>query len=123
MFVLKPWHRAIGIITFAGVAMSGLVWFASNDPAISFLRRDRRAEWIVFPAAVDARDHWSASIDATFRRELTLIDRPSTARLGICAMRRAEVRINGTRVSFPSKSNWKAITSIDVADHYTPAQT
>jgi hypothetical protein len=74
MFVLKPWHRAIWIITFAGLAMSGLVWFASNDPAISFLRRDRRAEWIVFPAAVDARDHWSASIDATFRHELTLID-------------------------------------------------
>jgi len=117
MFVLKPWHRAIGIITFAGVAMSGLVWFASNDPAISFLPRDRRAEWIVFPAAVDARAHWLfAGIDATFRRELTLIDRPSTARLGICAMRRAEVRINGTRVSFPPNSNWKAITSIDVAE-------
>ena len=31
-------------------------------------------------------------------------------------MRRAEVRINGTWVSFPPNSNWKAITSIDVAE-------
>jgi tetratricopeptide (TPR) repeat protein len=117
MFVLKPWHRAIWIITFAGVTMSVLAWVVRHDSAISFLPRDRRAEWIVFPAAVDANAHWLfASIDVTFRREFTLIDRPSTARLGICAMRRAEVKINGTRVSFPPNNNWKAITSIHVAE-------
>ena len=54
MFVLKPWHRAILIVALLGVAMSVLAWIARNDPAINFLRRDRRAEWIVFPAAVDA---------------------------------------------------------------------
>jgi len=68
MFVLKPWHRAIGVAAFAGVAISVLVWIAWNDPAINFLSRDKRAEWIVFPAAVDAHAHWFASLDATFRR-------------------------------------------------------
>jgi tetratricopeptide (TPR) repeat protein len=116
MFVLKPWHRAICIAVLAGVAMSVLAWIASNDPAINFLRRDKRAEWIVFPAAVDARAHWFASLDTTFRREFVFTGRPSTAPLGVRAMRRAEVKINGSLVRFPPNSDWKEITSIDVAD-------
>jgi tetratricopeptide (TPR) repeat protein/4-amino-4-deoxy-L-arabinose transferase-like glycosyltransferase len=116
MFVLKSWHRAICIAAFAGTAMSVLAWFAWQDPAINFLPRDTRAEWIVFPTAVDAHAHWFASLDATFRREFVLTDRPATAHLSICAMRRAEVRINGTLVRFPPNSNWKEITSIDVAE-------
>ena len=67
MFVLKPLHRAIWIAVFAGVAMSVLVWVARNDPVINFLPRDSRAEWIVFPAAVDTHAHWFASLDATFQ--------------------------------------------------------
>src|SRR6266545_5202643 len=116
MFVLKSWHRAICIAAFAGTAMSVLAWFAWQDPAINFLPRDTRAEWIVFPTAVDAHAHWFASLDATFRREFVLTDRPATAHLSICAMRRVEVRINGTLVRFPPNSNWKEITSIDVAE-------
>jgi tetratricopeptide (TPR) repeat protein len=115
MFLLKPWHRAIGVVAFAGVAMSVLAWIAWNDPAINFLSRDKRAEWIVFPAAVDAHAHWFASLDATFRREFVLTDRPATARLGVRSMRRAEVRINGGAVRFPSNRNWKEIVSVDVA--------
>ncbi|PYK07910.1 MAG: hypothetical protein DME65_15355 [Verrucomicrobia bacterium] len=117
MLVFKPWHRAIAIAAFAGVAMLILARIARNDPAINFLSRDKRAEWIVFPAAVDAHAHWSASLDATFRRQFVLTDRPATAQLSICAMRRAELRINGTPVHFPSKSNWKEITNIDIAEH------
>jgi 4-amino-4-deoxy-L-arabinose transferase-like glycosyltransferase len=116
MFVIKPWHRAIWMAAFAGAAMSVLAWLAWNDPAINFLRRDRRAEWIVFPAAVDTHAHWFASLDATFRREFVLNDRPSTARLSICAMRRAEVKINGTPVRFSPNRNWKKIVSVDVAE-------
>ena len=115
MFLLKPWHRAIGAAAFAGVAVSILAWIAWNDPAINFLSPDKRAEWIVFPTAVDAHAHWFASLDATFRREFVLTDPPLTARLGVRAMRRAEVRINGEAVRFPSKRNWKEIVSIDVA--------
>jgi tetratricopeptide (TPR) repeat protein len=116
MLVFKPWHRAIAIAAFAGVAMLILARIARKDPAINFLSRDKRAEWIVFPAAVDAHAHWSASLDATFRRQFVLTDRPATAQLSICAMRRAELRINGTPIHFPSKSNWKEITNIDIAE-------
>jgi Flp pilus assembly protein TadD len=101
---------------FAGIAISILAWLAWNDPAINFLRRDRRAEWIVFPAAVDAHAHWFASLDATFRRQFTLMDRPATAQLSIRAMRRAEVKINGAPIRLPSNGNWKKIESADVAD-------
>src|SRR5437762_10274816 len=115
MFVLKPWHRAIWIIAFTCMTMSALAWFAWNDSAINFLPRNGRADWIVFPAAVDARAHWFASLDATFRREFVLSHQPATARLSVRAMRRAEVRINGEAVRFPSNRNWKEIVSIDVA--------
>jgi hypothetical protein len=117
MFVLKPWHRAIWIGAFAGIVMSVLAWFAWQDPAINFLPRDRRAEWIVFPAAVSPRTHWFASLDATFRREFLLTDQPAAARVAVRAMRRAEVKINGVSVGSPPDRNWKEITSIDVSEH------
>jgi len=95
MFVLRPWHRAIWIAVFASIAASVLAWFAWQDPAINFLRRDSRAEWVVLPTAADPHAHWFASLDATFRREFVLIKEPGTARLSVRAMRRAEVEING----------------------------
>jgi tetratricopeptide (TPR) repeat protein len=116
MFVLKSWHRAIGIAVFAAIAMSLLAWFAWKDPAINFLPRDRRAEWIVFPTAVDAHAHWFANLDATFRRQFVLTDRPTTTHLSICAMRRAEVKINGIAVHFPPNRNWKKIVTAEVAE-------
>jgi tetratricopeptide (TPR) repeat protein len=116
MFVLKPWHRGIWIAVFGGIAISVLAWFAWRDLAINFLPRDRRAEWIVFPVAIDARAHWFASLDTTFRREFVLTDRPATARLSIRAMRRTEVKINGAPVRFPPNRNWKEITSVDIAE-------
>src|SRR5438132_3679456 len=115
MFVLRPRHRAILIGAFAVIAMSVLAWIVGTDPAINFLRRDKRAAWIVFPAAVDTHAHWFASLDATFRREFTLMDRPATAHLSICAMRRAEVKINSAPVRFSPNRNWKKIVSVDVA--------
>jgi tetratricopeptide (TPR) repeat protein len=115
MFVLKPWHRAIWIAAIAGIAISILAWFAWRDPEINYLPRDSRAEWIVFPAAVDARAHWFARFDATFRREFTLTEDPSTGHLSIRAMRRAEVKVNGTAVHFSPNGNWKKIETADVA--------
>jgi tetratricopeptide (TPR) repeat protein len=116
MSVLKPWHRAISMVAFAAVAISILAWIAWHDPAINFLPHDRQAEWIVFPAAVSPRAHWFASLDATFRREFLLTDQPAIARLGVRAMRRAEVKINGVSVGSRSNHNWKEITNINVAD-------
>jgi tetratricopeptide (TPR) repeat protein len=105
------------MVAFAGVTISILAWIAWHDPAINFLPYDRRAEWIVFPAAIDAHAHSSASLDATFRRAVVLMDQPATARLSVRAMRRAEVKINGVTVRPRSNRSWKEITSIDVAEH------
>jgi hypothetical protein len=75
MLVLqKPQRRAILILAFAAAVMSILAWIARNDPTINFLLRDPRAEWIVFPVAIDAQAHGSASFDATFRREFGITD-------------------------------------------------
>ncbi|HET6888091.1 MAG TPA: glycosyltransferase family 39 protein, partial [Candidatus Udaeobacter sp.] len=115
MFVFKPWHKAIWISVFGGVAALVLAWFAWQDPAINFLPRDRRAEWIVFPTAVDARAHWFNSLDATFRREFVSTDQPGIARLSVRAMRRTEMKINGEPVHFPPNSNWKKMVTADVA--------
>jgi tetratricopeptide (TPR) repeat protein len=115
MIVLKPWHQAIAGIAFAAVAILGLASTAWNDPAINFLSRNKRAEWIVFPVAVDARGHWFANLDATFRCEFSFTQQPATARLSIRAMRRAEVKINGASVDLPSTPNWKKVTDLDVA--------
>lgn len=103
------------IAAIAGLAMSVLAWVVWRDPAINFLPGDQRAEWIVFPAAVDARSHWFSSLDATFRREFVLSEQPATARLSLRAMRRAEVKINGTPIQFPTNGDWKRIVTVDVA--------
>ena len=116
MFVLKPWHRAIWIAVFASIAVSVLAWFAWQDPAINFLPRDSRAEWIVSPTAADPHTHWFANLDATFRREFVLANLPGTARLSVRAMRRAEVKINGRPVHFPPNRNWKRMVSADAAE-------
>jgi 4-amino-4-deoxy-L-arabinose transferase-like glycosyltransferase len=116
MFVLKPWHRAIWIAVFASIAVSVLAWFAWQDPAINFLPRDSRAEWIVSPTAADPHTHWFANLDATFRREFVLANLPGTARLSVRAMRRAEVKINGRPVHFPPNRNWKKMVSADAAE-------
>jgi len=116
MSVLKPWHRAILMVAFACVAMSILAWIAWHDPAVNFLPRDRRAEWIIFPTTPDARAHWFANLDATFRREFVLPNQPRTALLGVRGMRRAEMKINGIPVRFLPNRNWKEIMTADVAE-------
>ena len=120
MRAFRPWHRIIFAVAFAGVGMGALAWVARHDPTINFLPQDGRAEWIVFPTAVDARAYWFADLDATFRREFMLANQPRTARLRIRAMRRAELRINGVASAFRSDRNWKEITNIDIAGQLHP---
>jgi tetratricopeptide (TPR) repeat protein len=115
MSALKPWHRAILVIVVAGLAVSLPAWIARHDPAINFLPGVRGAEWIVFPAAPDARAHWFASFDTTFRREFFLPKQTITARLSVRAMRRVEIKINGAPIRFEPKRNWKEIATTDVA--------
>ncbi|HEY7001600.1 MAG TPA: glycosyltransferase family 39 protein [Candidatus Udaeobacter sp.] len=102
------------------MAISALAWLAWSDPAINFLPRDRRAEWIVFPATIDARAHWFTSLDATFRHEFVLTDQPRSASLSIRAMRRAEIKINGTRIQFQPDRNWKRVVRVDLPEQLHP---
>jgi tetratricopeptide (TPR) repeat protein len=115
MSSLKLWHRAALLVVLAGLAVSLLVWIAHSNPVINYLPRYRGADWIVFPAAVDARGRSVASLDATFRREFVVNNRPATARLSIRAMRRADVKINGNSVLSVSNRDWKPITTVDIA--------
>src|SRR6266496_2684256 len=116
LFLHKAWHRGILIFAFIGAAMLILAWVARTDPAISFLPRDRGADWIVFPTAVDSRGHLGGGVDATFRREFVLSNRPAMARLSIRAMRRVEVKINDALVLSQPSRNWKENTSVDVSE-------
>ena len=116
MLVLKSRHRAILIVIVAVVAATSLAWFARTDPAINYLPHHRDADWIVFPTAADARAHWSASLDTTFRREFALPARPASGRLSFSAMRRGEVKINGVSISLPQKGNWKNISDVSVIE-------
>ncbi len=116
MSALKSWHRATLIVVLAGLAVALLAWIARTDPAINYLAGHRDADWIVFPAAVDARAHWSASLDATFRREFILPHNPAAARLTLRALRRAEVKVNGVSIQLPQNRNWKTVSEVAIGE-------
>src|SRR4051812_32484028 len=116
MSALKPWHRVTLVVVLAGLAAAVFACIARTDPAIPYLPRHRGAEWIVFPTAVDARAHDGASLDATFRREFIFASKPAAARLRLCAMRRAEVRVNGGSIQLPQNRSWKDVSEVDIAD-------
>ncbi len=116
MSAFKPWHRATLVVVLAGLAAALLAWIARTDPAINYLPRHRDAEWIVFPTAVDARAHGYASLDATFRREFILPQKPAAARLRLRALRRAEIKVNGVSIQFPQNRNWKDMSEVDIAE-------
>src|SRR2546422_11730453 len=66
--ILKTRHRVALVVTLAGGAIALLAFLCARDPKIKFLPRDGRAEWILFPTAVDARAHAIANLDTGFRR-------------------------------------------------------
>jgi Flp pilus assembly protein TadD len=116
MSASKSWHRATLIALLAGLAVALLAWIACTDPGINYLPRHRDADWIVFPAAVDARAHWHARLDATFRYEFILPHKPAAARLSLRALRRAELKVNGVSIPLPQNRNWKNVSEIGVVE-------
>jgi tetratricopeptide (TPR) repeat protein len=112
---LTPFYRAVLLIAGGGVAIGALWWKCARDPAINFLPADSRADWIVFPAPVEAGAHRIATIDTAFQREFQLASPPKTAQVQLRAARRTDLRINGKRVEIRDTGNWKDVTSIDVA--------
>jgi len=116
MSALKSWHRAILIALPGVVAVALLTWIARTDPAISFLSRHRGADWIVFPTPADSRALSSVNLDATFRREFVLPQKPVSARLSLRAMRRAEVKVNGVAIQLPENRNWKHVLDAEITE-------
>src|SRR5437867_11906884 len=100
------------LVATAAIAFGWLAWKCVRDPTINFLPRDARAEWIIFPAALDARSHRVATMDTTFWRTFTLDSQPRSARLFIRAAKRLELNINGDTLQVTLR-NWKQKTTLD----------
>ena len=100
-------------------------WYGSRGMIrqSNFLPSDSRAEWIVFPVAVSSGAHWFTGLDATFRREFVLTDRPSTARLSIRAMRRAEVKSTALPFAFHRSEIGKRLSLRTWPNSCAPALT
>ena len=111
---MKPFRTTMFLVATAAIAFGWLAWKCVRDPKINFLPRDGRAEWIIFPAAVDARTHRVATMDATFRRTFTLDSQPRSARLFVRAAKRLELKINGDTLQV-SPRNWKQMSTLDVS--------
>ena len=111
---LKAFHRAILLVLAAAAATAALWWKCRHDPAINFLPSDSRAEWILFPAPVQAGAHRIAMLDTVFRKQFQLNNGPTFARLQLRAARRLELKINSKPVDVAAFSNWKDIAIVDV---------
>jgi len=111
---LKTWQRSVLVFGLAALALAWLAWVCRHDPKINFLPRDVRAEWILFPRAVDATAHPVASLDTVFRRQFELGDQPHAARLEIRAGKRAELKINGVSMQIAAADSWKDVVGTDV---------
>src|SRR5262249_270940 len=116
MSALKSWHRAMLVVLLGGLAVALLAWIARTDPAFNYLPHHWGADWIVCPNPADSRAHWSASVDATFRREFALPQKPVSARISLRALRRAEVKVNGVSIQLPENRNWKNVSDVEITD-------
>src|SRR5437899_12210428 len=104
------------LVVTVAIAFGWLAWKCVRDPRINFLPRDARAEWIIFPAALDARSHRVATMDTTFRRTFTLDSQPRSARLFVRAAKRLELKINGDTLQV-SRRDWKRMWRLGVLSY------
>jgi tetratricopeptide (TPR) repeat protein len=111
----KTWRRSGLVLALIAIAFAWLAWVCLHDPKINFLPRDARAEWILFPRAMDATAHPVVSLDTVFRRQFELGDQPGAARLEMRAGKRAELKINGASAEIAAGDNWKDVVSVEVA--------
>jgi tetratricopeptide (TPR) repeat protein len=100
---------------FGVAAIAGLTWLCQRDPGTNFLRPDKRAEWIFFPAAVEVKARGVADLDTLFRREF-IRPRPAPgAILSVRAAKRVELTINDRKVDLVASHNWKDTSTIEVS--------
>lgn len=111
---LKPWQTILFLVGVVVVAFGWLRWKCDSDTDINFLGHSSRYNWIIFPAAIDARSHPVAMMDATFRRTFTLDSAPTVARLDVRAAKRLQLKINSETVISPF-GDWKKLSTLDVS--------
>ena len=95
--------------------VTGLTWLCRSDPGINFLPSDKRAEWILFPAAVEAKTRPVANLDTIFRRDFNLESVPPTALLRVRAAKHFQLTINDQKVDFTANDDWKHVSSAKVS--------
>jgi len=100
---------------FGVTVVIGLTWFCRWDPRVNFLPSDVRAEWILFPAAVEAGTRTIANADTIFRRDFNLGSSPPTALLRVRAAKRIQLTINDQKIEFGANHNWKNVSSAEVS--------
>ncbi len=100
---------------FGVTAVAGLTWLCRRDPGINFLPPDKRAEWIFFPSAVDAKARGVADLDTLFRREFTLQRSTPRALLSIRAAKQVQLTINNQKVDLVANHNWKDTSTVDAS--------
>jgi tetratricopeptide (TPR) repeat protein len=96
-------------------AVAGLAWLCQRDPGINFLPPDKHAEWILFPAALEAKARSVANLDTLFRREFTLQQPASRMFLTVRAAKQVQLTINGRKVDLSSGHNWKDASTVEVS--------
>ena len=115
------WWQTGGLILALGViAIGALAWKCDRDPKLNFFPSQSGADWIIFPRAMDSTAHRVANLDTTFRRQVTLNDKPRTAKLEIRAAKKAELKINDVPVDLAAPPNWKDAASVDVSGLMMP---
>ena len=113
--IVQPWHRTVLILASLALATGWLAWKCDRDPVINFLPSDRRAEWILFPSALDSRPHSIIPLDAMFLGKVELSVEPKSAQLTFRAAKWLQLKINGAVVDLPESRNWKDYAMADVS--------
>src|SRR5205823_4850162 len=76
---------------------------------------DKRAEWILFPSAVEVKARGVADLDTLFRREF-ILQRPAPgALLSVRAAKRLQLTINDRKVDLVANHNWKDASTVEVS--------
>jgi tetratricopeptide (TPR) repeat protein len=100
---------------FGVIAIAGLTWLCQSDPGTNFLQSDKRADWIIFPAAVDVKARGVANLDTLFRRDFTVQRPVPRALLTVRAAKQVHLTINDRKVDLVPNYNWKDAFTVEVS--------
>lgn len=115
----RPSQRSTAFLFLAALLLATLLLAVrlAGDPQAAFLRSRGDAEWIRLPTPPDPHHHPTRSRVTRFRTQLALGAPPSEALLEVLALRRFELRVNGTRMGGSDEGDtpWVHSRTFDVA--------